>query len=188
MGKKGVGDYNIYDGALAVVAPDEYYTFNFNTDPSVVRKKVKGKMKNLARLIPEVYKYYRGKHKNKYKALRMYPEGVKVECTRAGEPSMCSYINLHKGGVTTWSEGCQTIPSGQYGPGKDSFQTVLWRLMDALPHEMGNKTIGKNDQKIIKYVLVETKKIDKNTELVGRPGRRRHHRRPGQQRGAGDHR
>ena len=156
MGAPGKGDFDIYDGALAIVAPDKYVTFNFNTDPSAVWKMKGGKRKYLARLTPGVYKFYRDYHgrtwkppKKKYKALRMYPEGVSVACTRGGKPSKCGAINMHKGGKSTWSDGCQTLPSVQYGPGKGKFLNVLWDLLDRHPNETGSKTVTKAEEKIV---------------------------------------
>jgi lysozyme len=108
MGKPNQNDIGIYDDACAVISPGSFKTFNFNTDPARSGRK-------LAMLKPQRILYYKGKHRGKYDALRPFPEGVKLACTRDGVDSLCSHTNIHKGGVfATFSEGCQTVPPTQY--------------------------------------------------------------------------
>lgn len=108
MGAAGKNDIGVYDDAIFVLSPTVFRSFNGNTDPA------KGGRK-LAMLKTGVYNFYRGRHKGQYAALRAYPEGVKLPCTRDGVDSQCSFINIHKGGYSsTWSEGCQTVPTPQY--------------------------------------------------------------------------
>lgn len=113
MGARGKQDINIYDDAAFIISPTLFESFNANTDPSFSGR-------NLAMLNLGVYKYYKGKHRGRYDALRPYPEGVRLACTRDGKVSMCSHTNIHKGGMlngsagVTWSLGCLTIPAIQY--------------------------------------------------------------------------
>lgn len=135
MGATQGNDMNLYDDAVLVWGLDTYKTYNFNTDPSFAKKNGRG----LAKLNTGIYKFYKGKHKNKYWALRSYPEGVVLPCTREGKPATCSAINIHHGGLNnggagvTWSEGCQTLPPNQWA----EFQTFVYDKMDKL----GLKTI-----------------------------------------------
>lgn len=116
MGNKGDNDINMYDDACYLISPRIFDSWNANTDPSFVNKKGK----DLAMLALGHYKFYKGKHRGRYYALRTYPEGATLKCTRNGQPSICSHINIHRGGMTlsssgvTWSEGCLTIPSMQW--------------------------------------------------------------------------
>lgn len=123
MGATDKNDINLYDDAIIVWGMDTFETFNGNTDPSYANK-------DLATLNAGVYQFYRGKHKGKYNALRAYPEGVKLPCTRDGETSLCSAINIHYGGLNgsyvTWSAGCQTIPKTQW----ESFISLVYRRMN----------------------------------------------------------
>lgn len=116
MGNKGTNDINMYDDACYLISPRIMDSFNANTDPSFIRQKGKA----LAMLNLGQYKFYKGKHRGRYYALRTFPEGATLPCTRDGQPSTCSHINIHRGGMTTssagvtWSEGCLTIPSMQW--------------------------------------------------------------------------
>lgn len=133
MGVKGANDQAMYDDALFIVSPDIHLACNFNTDPqkSGARK---------AKLDAGVYQFYKGKHKGKYNALRPFPEGVSLPCTRDGVKSMCGATNIHKGGFhDTFSEGCQTIYPTQYD-----------KAMQTIYSEM-----SKYGQKTVTYVLVE---------------------------------
>lgn len=126
----------VYDDAMFFLSPNAFAAFNCNCDPSTV---LQGR-RALAQLIPGIYKFQLGLHKGRYQALRAYPEGVKLPCLRAGKPSECQYINIHKGGVrNTWSEGCQTIPETQW----KSFITLV------------EGEIKRYGQKTITYVLTE---------------------------------
>lgn len=133
MGKKGQNDQAMYDDALFVISPDTFKSYNFNTDPQ------KAGLKK-AKLDAGTYDFYKGLHKKKYNALRPYPEGVSLPCTRDGVKSMCGATNIHKGGFNdTFSEGCQTIYPSQY----DEAMKLIYTEMT------------KHDQKTIKYVLIE---------------------------------
>jgi hypothetical protein len=119
MGVAGKDDSNIYDDAAFLVGDDLrlFESYNANTNPSVPFRGGR----YLAKLNLGRYRFYQGLHKGKYKALRSYPEGVSLPCTRNGELSVCSHINIHKGSTNpkandvVWSEGCLTIPDIQYG-------------------------------------------------------------------------
>lgn len=131
MGKPGVDDANIYDDAVFLVSPDLLESFNCNTGPSFPEK-------GHAKLDLGIYRFYRGLHKGSYRALRPYPEGVTLPCTRNGRKATCSHTNIHKGGSrasfdVVWSLGCLTVPDIQY----PEFQTRVWAEMD----KFGQKTI-----------------------------------------------
>jgi hypothetical protein len=125
MGATPGNDINLYDDAIFVVGT-KYVAFNANTDPSFYKRRGKA----LAKIDTGNYKFYKGKHKGRYNALRAFPEGVKIPCTRDGKPSTAQYINIHKGGTSgtdvTWSEGCQTIPAPQW----NEFINLAYREMD----------------------------------------------------------
>lgn len=118
MGIVGKDDLNIYDDSCYLVGSDFrlFESYNANTNPSFVRRRGRA----LAQLNLGEYRFYRGKHRGRYDALRAFPEGVKLPCTREGKPSTAQYINIHKGGTNpnatdrVWSEGCLTIPDTQY--------------------------------------------------------------------------
>lgn len=143
MGEKGKDDRNIYDDACFLYTPTIFESYNANTNPSVAIRNGKA----LAELITGQYKFYRGKHRGRYKALRTFPEGAVLECMRNGEISSCSHINIHKGSTNprasdiVWSEGCLTIPDIQY----PDWQVRLWTAMDSL------------GQKVIDVVLLENR-------------------------------
>jgi len=135
MGKPGRNDIGIYDDAAFVVTEKVFRAFNANTDPAKAGH-------SFAMLEPGVYDFYQGKHKGKYDALRPYPEGVRLPCTRDGVRSTCANTNQHRGGYNaTYSEGCLTFPPSQY----DEFIRVAYGEMN----RFGKKTI--------KTVLVENK-------------------------------
>jgi lysozyme len=131
MGDKAKNDYNIYDDSCYLIA-NSFKTFeswNANTDPSFARKGGR----RLAKIDLGSYQFYQGKHKSQYNALRAFPEGVKIPCTREGVASTAQYINIHKGSSTkrgasiTHSEGCLTIPDTQYG----DFISRVYSAMDS---------------------------------------------------------
>jgi hypothetical protein len=142
MGQTEGNDINLYDDAIIVWGLDTLEPFNANTDPSYSNK-------DLAMLDPGVYKFYRGKHRGQYNALRAFPEGVKLPCTRDGERSLCSAINIHYGGLkppyVTWSAGCQTIPKPQW---EGFIHTVYNRML-------------KNNQKTVTYILITQEQMTK---------------------------
>src|SRR5690606_25023382 len=78
MGVKGKGDQNIYDDACYLISPDGIESYNANTEPTVNKKG----SREIATLNLGKYKFYKGKHKGKYNALRPYPEGVILKCMR----------------------------------------------------------------------------------------------------------
>ena len=145
MGERGKNDINIYDDSCYLVSSDFriFESFNANTDPSFTRRGGRA----LAKLDLGRYDFYRGKHRNKYNALRAFPEGVVLPCTREGLPSTCQYINIHKGGTSllginvTFSEGCLTIPDTQYGD-------FIHRVYDAMQ---------RNSQTTIPVILIENR-------------------------------
>lgn len=142
LGATDKNDINLYDDAMIVWGLDTFETYNANTDPSYADK-------NLAMLDTGVYQFYKGKHHGKYNALRAYPEGVKLACTRDGKKSLCSAINIHYGGVSgsyiTWSAGCQTIPKTQW----ESFITLVYDRM------------FKNGLKTVPYILLTEEQMRK---------------------------
>lgn len=130
MGASGVNDHNIYDDACYLIAEDfgVFESWNANTDPSFVKRG----NRNFAKINCGNYRFYQGKHKSLYNALRAFPEGVKLPCTRDGKASTAQFINIHKGGTNprnvsvTFSEGCLTIPDTQYG----DFIARVYHAMD----------------------------------------------------------
>lgn len=142
MGDAG-DDQNIYDDSVYLLLPDweEAISFNANTNPSFEKKG--GRL--LALLNLGKYLFQKGKHRNRYAALRAFPEGVRLPVTRGGKPSTAQYINIHKGGTSgkdvTWSEGCLTIPAPQY----DEFIKAVYGAMD------------KTKQKVISVLIVENR-------------------------------
>jgi len=125
MGKPGQNDRGIYDDAMFLVAPGEFYSFNANTDPSVVKKGV-------SMLKPGIYPYRKGKHGlskpgGGYPALRPATPGEALPVVRddVGESTGVA-INIHRGSYnSTSSLGCQTIYPAQW----DEFITAVYRLM-----------------------------------------------------------
>lgn len=150
MGRPGVDDDNIYDDAAFIVSPNLRESFNANTGPSFPHK-------GAAKLDLGLYKYYRGVHKGRIKALRPYPEGVVLKCTRNGRSSTCSHTNIHDGGSNpaafdvVWSLGCLTIPKIQY----PEWQARVYREMDLCPQEKGTGNV-----KTIDVVLIENRLTD----------------------------
>lgn len=144
MGPTKDNDINIYDDAMIVVGT-KYGTFNANTDPSFVKKNGK----SLAKLKEGLYKFAKGKHKNKYNALRAFPEGVELPCTRDGKDSIATFINIHMGGTSgtdlVWSEGCQTIPKTQ------------WAKFIELVYEEMNR----HGLKTVDYILINNEELSK---------------------------
>jgi hypothetical protein len=127
QGKAGTNDRGIYDDAIILITPKSCISFVGNTDPSVFRP-------GIATMKPGVHRYYKGKHKQRYWALRLVGETVPV--TRDGQTGTKTGValNIHKGGFrTTGSEGCQTIHP-QYW---DEFIELVYDAMDAA----GMKTI-----------------------------------------------
>jgi lysozyme len=127
----------IYDDAIFVVSPEAYVSFNANTDPTVYRK-------GIASLVPGVHIYKKGKHGISkgpgYPALRPATKNEALPVYRDGEGISIGYhINIHRGGKSTSSLGCQTIPPSQW----DSFISLVYDQMDRF------------SQKTIPYLLIE---------------------------------
>lgn len=122
MGKPG-NDVAMYDDAAFIVSPGHFSAWNANTDPSRYGWNA-GAGKYMARLKPGCYTYRRLKHKmnspSGYMAFGQGDRPVTVERIKedgkvAKEETGCFGINLHRGGVNgTSSEGCMTIPTGQW--------------------------------------------------------------------------
>ncbi len=103
------------------------------------------------------------------KALRAFPEGVRLACTRNGQPSTCSYINCHSGSADaraayrTWSHGCLTLPGGAY---YDEWQRLVYREIAVCQQEVVD------DFRLIDVVLIENKLIGGRQQLVDDRGNR----------------
>lgn len=144
MGAKGKDDLNIYDDSCFIVAPGVFESYNANTNPSFVKRGTR----RLAQLDLGRYRFYRGMHKGKYRALRSYPEGIIQPVTREGKPSTAQYINIHKGSTNpratdiVWSEGCLTVPDTQYG----DFVLRVWTAMDRLGQQVVDVFLIENRQ------------------------------------------
>lgn len=131
---------SIYDDALFIVAPDIFAAFNGNTDPSAYRK-------GIATLCLGVHWYKPGNHGisrpgGGYPAFRPATPNEELPVQRDGVkvPWPGVAINIHRGGAnSTSSEGCQTIPPGQW----DDF------------HRMLTAALKKAGQKKFPYILVE---------------------------------
>lgn len=129
---------NVYDDALFLYAPslDIAIGFNGNTDPSKVRPgQGTGNAKGMAVLNPGVWYAYRfdqhGSRNGAYEALCQ--RAAEVTVTRDGNPPYPDRgwfgINIHRGGYyTTSSEGCQTIPPGQWDEFIDLAHRAAYRL------------------------------------------------------------
>lgn len=133
-GKRGENDRGVYDDAIIIISARKFETFRANTDPSVYRK-------GIATLATGVHRYYKGKHKNRYWALRLVGERAPV--TRDGQgASIGIALNIHKGGTrTTGSEGCQTLRPDDW----DDFIEIVYDEMAFY------------GQKTIPYVLIDEK-------------------------------
>lgn len=150
-------DFNIYDDAAVLIGPNGIFdTFNANTDPAFVFKNGQP----LAQLNLGKYTFAQGLHKGSHKALRAFPEGIALPCTRAGKPSTARYINIHRGGMNkdaadrTHSAGCLTIPAFQY----QEWQQRVYAAMD------------RNRQKTIDCVLVENRRSSLGQRLFDHLG------------------
>lgn len=129
MGNPTRNDRNLYDDAVFIVTENQFFPYNFNTDPSAFRK-------GIASLLPGVYRYKPGLHGisrpgGGYPAFRPNTRNEELPVSRDGvvgvtKPGVA--INIHKGGhYSTSSEGCQTMP-----PESDQwfdFQPRLYQLL-----------------------------------------------------------
>ncbi|MBX7170164.1 MAG: hypothetical protein K1X72_04350 [Pyrinomonadaceae bacterium] len=138
IGLANRNELNVWDDVIAWHSPRDNGAFAGNTDPSFEVKDGRG----LAKLNLGVYQFAIGHHKKVAKAFRAYPEGVKLPCTRNGKPSTCSFIDIHPGGIGTWSEGCQTLPP------------VNWEKFQ--PQVYGE--LAFYNQKLINYILIENRR------------------------------
>lgn len=111
MGAPGVQERGVYDDAIILVTPTAFASFNANTDPS----RSGGR---LASLCPGVWPYKIGRHHPA--SPTGYPCLVQAGDVRVSRDNGVVeegefYIHIHRGGnTTTGSEGCQTIPPGQW--------------------------------------------------------------------------
>lgn len=172
MGKPGVDDANIYDDAAFLVSPNIRESYNANTGPSFPQK-------GYAKLDLGLYTFYPSFHHianaaKRYKALRPYPEGVVLKCTRNGKPGKCSHTNCHKGGSNpasfdvVWSEGCLTIPSTQY----PDWQPRVWgEIVKYNGLYVGSKTANGKESPLIDLVIVENRSTDHGQRLFDHLGR-----------------
>lgn len=171
MGVKGKDDANIYDDACFLVTPEKITSFNANTGPSFPEK-------GYAMLDLGSYDYYRSYHhiaepKKKYPAMRPYPEGVQLKCTRNNLPSVCQATNLHKGGTNAtsfdvvWSQGCLTIPQSQY----DEWLMAAWKAIhDHNQDRVGSKTISGRPELLTKVIICGNVERDGKQVIVDKAG------------------
>jgi lysozyme len=131
MGVKGKNDLNMFDDMVAWVWPSGIATFNFNTDPTRFGYN-KNAGKNMAQLVPGIYRFVKRKHKNQYAAfgqggnmVAVYRRDSSGKITTVEEGLFG--INIHKAGATTTSsEGCLTVPISQW----DQFKTLGYSLLE----------------------------------------------------------
>lgn len=129
MGDPNKNDRGIYDDAMFVISEYNYSAYQANTDPSIYKV-------GTAVLCEGVYDVVKHMHKGQYPAWQIILDhitrdgGNKVEIGRHG-------INIHHGGIGTWSEGCQTLPPDTWG----DFQRLTYNLADSLK------------KKSLKYIL-----------------------------------
>jgi len=156
MGNKAANDRGIYDDAIFVVAPDNVYSFNANTDPSGSKSGIAQlKSRQAVRYRPGMHGFSR--KGGPYPAFR---QDSNVTVIRDGSgaqtdsPNGRFWINLHRGGnTTTSSAGCQTIPPHQW----NEFKT----LVDGL--------LKKHGQQTFYYLLVEQEDVPKEDTPVPSP-------------------
>lgn len=139
MGDPSKNDIGIYDDAIFIIGPDQFYlSFNANTDPSRV-------LPGVAVLKPGgPYLYKIGMHnmQHPYKALRQFGNVTVLRADKedTDSPNNRFFIDIHKGGYnTTSSLGCQTIHPDQWMDFLNNVESLL----------------SKNRQQIIPYCLVE---------------------------------
>lgn len=172
MGKPGIDDVNIYDDAAFLITPDARESFNANTEPSFP-------LKGYATLKLGMYTFYPSFHhvadpKKRYKALRPYPEGVVLQCTRNGQPSTCGNTNLHMGGANpgsfdvVWSQGCITIPKTQY----PDWLERTWPAIEKYNADFcGSSTVSGKSSPLVEVVIVENRIVEGKQQLVDHAGK-----------------
>lgn len=165
MGKPQVNDFGIYDDAAWIVTPEEIIPFNWNCDPAANGWNP-SLNKPYANLIPGLWPFIRGKHKNQYDAFRQpYDDQAiahKLETVfsdrrqlgefkvRRNNPPHSSFIdegyhaiNIHSGsnsGTSSW--GCQTAPPSQWS----ELQPFIYSFMRShaqtwLPYVLTEQTL-----------------------------------------------
>lgn len=119
MGKLNQNDRGIFDDAVFLISPTEFRSFNFNTDPS--RSGLNENAgKGFAVLQAGVYAYKLGIHgmsKPKAKQYKALIQSGAVVIKRDGAKTTergFFGINIHRGGIGTSSEGCQTVVKEQW--------------------------------------------------------------------------
>lgn len=135
LGDPNKNDRGIYDDAIFIISEKGYEAFQANTDPSIYKR-------GTAVLIPGVYEIEKHMHKGQYPAWQIIKDAV----LRDGQtvPDVGRHgINIHHGGIGTWSLGCQTLPNEPLGWSK--FQRMSYDLADILK------------KKTVKYILTENK-------------------------------
>lgn len=154
MGEAGKNDRGIYDDAVFIISPDNFISYNFNTDPS-------GYKTGRATLeAPQIVTYKPGYHgygrKSGHSAFRQASSvvvrrdgdkgnGKRIETSLFTDANTAKFwINLHKGGRnTTSSAGCQTLPASQW----QSFYSTVRMIMK------------RHDQKEFEYHLITDPRI-----------------------------
>jgi lysozyme len=137
MGVPRSNDYGIYDDAVFIVSPFGFSPWNGNSDPSRIGWNP-GAGKYMARLKPGIYKFRSLKHKINsplgYMAFGQGASPVTVERIRqdgtiAQTETGRFGINLHRGGQSgTSSEGCLTVPPGQWIAFRNTLDTAIARM------------------------------------------------------------
>ena len=133
MGNPDQNDVSMYDDAFFIVSPLGFTAWNGNTDPSRYGWNANAD-KYMARLKPGCWRFIHRMHRGKYLAFGQSENVVTVERIDSNgqvrqTETGCFGIDLHKGGITgTSSEGCNTVPVGQW----DAFYQELRGTMRKL--------------------------------------------------------
>lgn len=144
MGKPDQNDRGIFDDAVFLISPTAFVSFNFNTDPSRSGHN-ENAGKGYAELQPGVYAYKLGIHglsKPKSKQYTALVQAGQVVIKRDGAKSTEKGffgISIHRGGIGTSSEGCQTVIKDQW----DEFIALV------------QSELEKYNQATIPYCLIE---------------------------------
>lgn len=152
QGDKGKNDRGIYDDAAFIITPAKFHAFNFNTDPSIYKKKI-------ATLVPGVHVFIAGMHKlgkpGTYQAFRQYGD---FKVFRDGEGIDVGYfgINLHKGGTSSTSSlGCQTVPANQW----EEFRALMYSYLGTNMNAVAAHPSGVPGT-TFRYVLITKEEMD----------------------------